>query len=412
MAYDFLRKHFEDEVVDKLEESLSFSPTRAIIFDENKISKETLKLIFPLLEDHPYLKNALIDTTQSYNLGKTLLHELGAYYIMDSSAMLVSYFLDVKDDDFVLDMCAAPGGKSIALSLLNPRCYIVSNDISRSRQQETIKNIERMGLSNICVTLNDLTNLKLDKPTFDKIILDAPCSGSGMFRKEKKMLEDFSLEKIKALLTTQEKLLEKAYALLKPGGELIYSTCSFSYEENEGQIIPFLNRHEDMHILDIDHSPHFYHHKDLPFALHVFFYLFPGEGHFMSKLKKDGTRETNKPLNIIEHVTNDHIYLTNERFLALKKDFYLLRPGVLKASKVSKTWKLEHHYAKAANELTKVEIDENDAKNYIYGLNIKVKDKVEGYVTLTYKNIPLGLSKISHHDAKNLYPKGLRKKIN
>ncbi len=412
MVYDFLRKDFEDGIVDKLEESLSLPASRAIIFDENKISKETLKSLFPLLIDHPYLKNALIDTNQNYQLGKTLLHEIGAYYVMDSSAMLVAYFLEAKDDDFILDMCAAPGGKTIALSLLNPNAYIVSNDISKSRLLETIKNIERMGLSNICLTLNDLTNFELDTLTFDKIILDAPCSGSGMFRKEKKMEEDFNLEKIKALLPIQEKLLEKAYSLLKPGGELIYSTCSFTYEENEGQIISFLNKHEDMKPVEIDNSPYFYHHKDLPFGLHVFYHRFPGEGHFIVKLRKNGSCETNKKVNIIEHVSSERIFLTNEKFLSLGKDFYILRPGILKANKVSKTWKLEHHYAKTKNDLVKIEIDEKNAKNYIYGLNIKIDEDMDGYVVLTYKNIPIGLSKISSHNAKNLYPKGLRKKIN
>lgn len=412
MVYDFLKEHFPNDIVLKLEENLSNSPTRAIIFDENKISKETLKKIFPLLIDHPFVKNALIDTHQNYALGKTLLHEIGAYYILDASAILVPYFLNAKENDFILDMCAAPGGKSIALNLINPKTNIVLNDISKTRQIETIKNIERMGLFNTCVTIDDLSTLKFNKPIFDKIILDAPCSGSGMFRKEKKMLEDFNIEKMHSLLPIQEKLLEKAYDLLKPGGELIYSTCSYSYEENEGQIIPFLKRHEDMHALNIDNSPYFYHHKDLIEGLHVYYHLFPGEGHFIVKLKKDGMCETSKQLNIIEQLDGDHIFLTNEKFLSMKKVFHVLRPGVLKASKVSKTWKLEHHYAKASEQLDRIEIEEKQAKDYIYGLNIKVDSKIEGYATLTYLNIPIGLSKINTNIAKNLYPKGLRKKIN
>ena len=209
--------------------------------------------------------------------------------------MVPAFLLNANEDEVVLDMCAAPGGKTVQTSfLMNNKGLIVSNDLSRQRAGSILENVERLGIGNVIITSNDLSLIyKKYFNKFDKIILDAPCSGSGMFRKEEKMFLDWSYNKVLKNQEIQKQLIDIAYEMLKPGGMLVYSTCSFSLEEDE-MVIEHLLSHTDAETVNVDH-PMFYISKKHPYGIHLFPHIFPGEGHYICLVKKPGLLIKKKP---------------------------------------------------------------------------------------------------------------------
>ncbi len=184
--------------------------------------------------------------------GRSPLHSAGAYYIQEPSAMAPVAMLDVHPGMCVLDLCAAPGGKSTQIaSYLNGKGLLISNEPVSDRATILSRNIERMGIKNAVVISHDPDFLcGRFAASFDRILVDAPCSGEGMFRKEPRALEEWSLENVSMCASRQERILDAAASMLKPGGRLVYSTCTFSKEENELQIKSFLESHPDYHPVD------------------------------------------------------------------------------------------------------------------------------------------------------------------
>ena len=162
----------------------------------------------------------------------------GAYYLQEPSAMLPAAALPVEPGDRVLDLCAAPGGKSTALAeKLKGEGYIVCNDISPSRAKALIKNLELFGVTNAIVTAETPEKLANAFPDhFDKILIDAPCSGEGMFRKSSSMIADWSPGKPAEYAAIQREILGHAVKMLRPGGMIMYSTCTYAPEEDEGSV--------------------------------------------------------------------------------------------------------------------------------------------------------------------------------
>ena len=175
--------------------------------------------------------------------GKSPLHESGAYYLQEPSAMSVVPHLDIKEGDKVLDMCAAPGGKSTyILSKLNDTGLLVSNEINPTRIRALGENLERFGARNCIITNTDSNNLrKLFTGYFDKVVIDAPCSGQGMFRKDEVAITDWSYAKVLECQSIQKDIIRDGYDMLKNGGILVYSTCTFAKEENEDVINEFIS---------------------------------------------------------------------------------------------------------------------------------------------------------------------------
>ena len=180
--------------------------------------------------------------------GKHPYHEAGAYYIQEPSAMAPVEYLDVKPGDRVLDLCAAPGGKSTQIAAkLKGEGILITNEIMTDRARILSENIERMGVRNALVISEDPRNIS-DRFAgfFDKILVDAPCSGEGMFRRSDIAINEWSFDNVKLCADRQEWILDEAAKMLSPGGTLVYSTCTFSKEEDEEQVINFLISHEDM----------------------------------------------------------------------------------------------------------------------------------------------------------------------
>nr|WP_330365565.1 RsmB/NOP family class I SAM-dependent RNA methyltransferase [Clostridioides difficile] len=241
--------------------------------------------------------------------GRNPLHEAGAYYLQEPSAMSVIPKADIKEGEKVLDMCAAPGGKSTyILSKLNDTGLLVSNEINVSRIKALGENLERFGARNCIITNTDSNSLrKTFNGYFDKVIIDAPCSGQGMFRKDEVAISDWSHAKVVECQSIQKEIIRDGYKMLKKDGILIYSTCTFSREENEHVINEFISEYPHAELIEMERLwPH----------------KIKGEGHFVAKIKKLEEEECNvKELKIKNLDKEIKDYREFEKKF-LKVDFY------------------------------------------------------------------------------------------
>jgi len=411
---------------------------QAIHINTNKDTENYIATKYHLLP-HPYVGNGYYFNREKIQLGKLPYHEAGLYYIQEPSAMLVSELAQIKPGMRVLDMCAAPGGKSTKAALLiGEDGLLICNDISNSRAKILSENIERFGLKNTIVTNIDPQLFPNYLPGFfDVVIVDAPCSGEGMFRKLDQAKTTWSTQKVEECALIQEKLIKSAHACLKPGGTLIYSTCTYEIKENEEQIQNALSS-LSFELLPIEMQEGYS--SLLEGTIRLYPHKFNGEGHFIAKLKKidDSTKEYSYPttqsnLNptqkklLKEFYTNtlnipmpscllasqDHIYAIPAPFLDLKK-VRILRQGLylgeckknrfepslsLALSLKPEEIKRVYHFNHDSEEITK----------YIHG------ETLEGHLGDGFGVIcidgkyPIGFVKEVKGVLKNFYPKGKRR---
>ena len=409
---EHLKTYLNEEEIAKLDASLKGNSEHALLLNTEKMSEETLLSIYPSLKRHPIVKNAFIYDKNELDLGKSVYHELGCFYLQEPSAMLPAFLLNPDSSDLVLDMCAAPGGKSMQTSLLmQNKGLIIANDIARNRAVAILENAERMGRGNLMITYNDFSTIfHRFEATFDKIILDAPCSGSGMFRKESKMADDWSYQKVLKNAEIQKSLIWMAYLMLKPGGTMVYSTCSFSYEEDE-EVIQYLLDHTDASLIDISNSPLFYKSKEKGYGVHLFPYLFPGEGHYVCLIKKPGTLKRKGKVEDYSKKENfgEYRFLISQPFSF--KYLNVIRYGVKMGQIDHKEIRFDYHYARFIKSFPDVlEIDLETLKEYYQGEAINTPLK-KGYILLRYEGINVDIAKSDGRIVKNRLPKGLRKKF-
>lgn len=376
-----------------------------------------------LLSDYPNIEADKEDALSFYfqkstsPLGKSIYQAGGAFYIMDPSSSLISrYLVDIlPQSPLVLDLCAAPGGKSIALSFRRRDALILANDISYQRAKEITKNVERLGITNIFALSYD----PVDLPSLivDCVILDAPCSGSGMFRKDSKMLEDWSQAKVDRLLPIQENLLEIAYKRLKKGGILAYSTCSLSIEEDEGQVTSFLKRHNDCELIEIPASSGMIRGKD-NVGIHLIPGIYKGEGIYFALIKKKGDEIIDKTEIKYDGKRKETKYKTfsynNKMVIAdkmytslLKLRFINVGIQVYDDAQYAKC-PYYYPYSKLADDIPLVELTKEEATSYLHGEEIRKKVECNGLVILTYASMRLGFGKVYQNRIKNYLPKGVR----
>lgn len=427
-----------------LEETLKYLPTaeresllRSIMEDkvvhccylnQSKISIEDFLKQYPNVKAHPFVKGAFIYSKEEYDLGKSILHSAGGIYIQDPSSMMPVYFLNPKKGDRIIDLCAAPGGKTIDAALaLQGSGLVVSNDISYPRAKELSSNIERLGLGNVIVSSVPPASLSEAYPhSFDKVILDAPCSGSAMFRKNSLAKEDWTLEKVNSCAALQLKLLEEAYILVRKGGAIAYSTCSFSYEENEGVVKAFLAKHPDIKPRRLIDHPSFYKSEDCPEGIHFFPSRFEGEGQFLIIFDKDGEEEVpshnerksnpevKKHLDFLKNwnLENRYTCLRGDTLYSLPCYFdcgklSVLRYGVALLNVKDKAgvpdFALSHYLPSSIS----IPLNKEQAKKYLIGEAFPLSGK-DGFQVVSYNALNLGFVKIVKGMAKNHFPKGLR----
>lgn len=415
-------EHLKESIGEKeaklLLASLQHKSEHAVLLNTNLISDEEFLKEFPLVTPHPIVKHAFIYDKDVYELGKHIYHELGYYYLQEPSAMVVSSLIDFNEDDLVLDMCAAPGGKSIQASFkMSDKGLIISNDLSFSRCGLLSNNLERLGIGNVIITNNDLSKIYLKyENAFDKIILDAPCSGSGMFRKSDAMINDWSINKVYKYQEIQKELIKIAYYMLKPGGLLSYSTCSYSKEEDE-DVAHYLLDNSDAELVNMSSNKCFYI-KDI--GIRLMPSHFSGEGQYIVQFKKPGSSKTNEFNHINKYPqyvkedkdvkrVNDYLFAVNNG-LDLK-GFNIYRYGVKVGEFKKDIFKYDLHYARsyAKDSFDKIELTLEELKKYLYGEQLNKINPYKGYVLLTYKKTAVDIAKTDGQVIKNYYPKGLRK---
>lgn len=422
---EHLYQHYPHIIVDELLLSLEKESVHAALLNPKKMSDETFLSLFPHVKKHPFIPHAFYYDKNEYLLGKNIFHDAGAYYLQDPSAMLVAAFLPISKGDYILDMCAAPGGKTIQTAF-HEGVTVVANDISYPRALTLSSNIERMGLGNVMVTAMNLHQFPSSyHHFFDSIILDAPCSGSGMFRKQEEMRLDWTYNKVLECAKTQKELLSLADSFLKPGGYLLYSTCSFSYEEDEAPILDFLNEHKDYELISLPSSPSFYEHPSLKGSIHLFPSLYQGEGQFIALLHKKGNKEVtlmkkgkkdkqNFPflkdfsLPSLDYLLKSDTfyglssYLPTEKMTVIR---YGLEIGEIKKDRFLPSHALSHFLSWDRNII----LNEEEVKKYIHGDTLSCDTSLSGYYIATYQGVALGFLKATQGTLKNFYPKGLRR---
>lgn len=375
----------------------------------------------------------------------------GLYYIQEPSAMIPAATLDVKPGDKVLDLCAAPGGKSTELAeKLKGSGILVTNDISNSRAKALLKNIELFGVKNaIVMSENPKKLVNYFKGYFDKILVDAPCSGEGMFRKEPSMIKNWEEYGVEYYSEIQKEIIEYATIMLKPGGLMAYSTCTFSPEENEGTIQYLLENHPEFTVLKIDTYGQFNSGKpqwldidepkeELKNCIRVWPWKVKGEGHFLTILKKNEEEYTNNFKEFIPKkftITNElieflkdvkltflesrlesideRVYYLPEGMVTMK-GLRILRSGLYLGDIKKKRFEPSQALASALkmNEYSKVinlSCEDPNVIKYLKGETIEVLSGFEsGWNLLCVDGHPLGWGKLSGTTLKNKYYPGWR----
>ena len=370
--------------------------------------------------------------------GNHPLHHAGAVYFQEPSAMSSATLLSPEKGDKVLDLCAAPGGKSTQLAAkLQGTGLIWSNEIVRNRANILLGNFERCGIKEGVVSSTDPETLcSALEGYFDKIMVDAPCSGEGMIRRDPKALEEWSVEHTISCATRQLKILDSAQKALKPGGIMVYSTCTFSYEENEGVILKFLQENPDFELIDAAEN---FGRPTLDGKARRVYPMDGGEGHFAAKLRlkdsaeryiNNSTALLTPPKKIPSIVTDflsetfvdtkpyERIFMKDDKVFILPEvcpelsGTYAIRAGVFAGTVKKNFFEPAHSLYTTADisnlrNVVNLELNDPRVNKFLRGEEIPA-DAQKGYAALCIEGIVTGFGKLSNGTLKNKYPKGLR----
>lgn len=357
-------------------------------------------------------------------------HEAGVYYLQEASAMSAVALLDPRPGEKICDLCAAPGGKStqIAGRMLG-QGLLLCNEYSPARAKILARNIERMGVANAIVTNEKTERLAAKLPGFfDRVLVDAPCSGEGMFRKEEAAVTDWSQQTVEMCAARQAEILDNAARLLKPGGRLVYSTCTFAPEENEQTVAAFLDRHPEFAPERVD-APWFTPGEQGTYRMWPHKLL--GEGHFGAVLRKLDGEEGDIPeekgtampkpwqsfakemgLPLPEGIFlgfGDRLYLAPQGCPELK-GLRVLRPGLelgeLKKDRLEPAHALAL-WAKPLERTMDLRSEGPEIGLYLHGEVLPCTEK--GWCLVTVDGYSIGWGKGDGRQLKNHYPKGLRR---
>ena len=402
-------------------------PYKGVRLNPLKGGMDEMKALLPFLQEGiSWEKNGYY--TEEEKLGASPYHFAGLFYSQEPSAMSAAPLLEVQEGEKVLDLCSAPGGKGTQLACqMNGKGLIVLNEPISSRAKILSQNVERMGIKNAVVT-NEYPETLAGRFAgyFDKILVDAPCSGEGMFRKNAdEALSEWSEESIALCAQRQSFILEKATVMLKKGGRLVYSTCTFAEEEDEGQVRDYLQKHPEMRLIK---QEKLYPHK------------VKGEGHFVALFeKKEKTAEWDARIKPAKHsVTpkSEKAYrdfekaFFKERFAFRLyeiggflyelpdevfdwKGLNVLRVGVRLGEVKNDRFEPSHSLAACvkASECKNVlslSMDDPRVEKYLHGETVEA-DIAGGWCLVCVHGYPLGLGKAVNGTVKNHLPKGLRK---
>lgn len=445
-----MKEMLGDEFDDYIE---SFNDSRLYGLRVNtlKISAEDFLKISPFkLKPIPWIDNGFY-FSEDDKPAKHPYYFAGLYYIQEPSAMTPANVLPVEEGDVVFDMCAAPGGKSTELGAkLNHTGMLVTNDISNSRAKALLKNVEVFGIPNVCVISEDPKKIAPKFTTFfDKILIDAPCSGEGMFRKDNKLIKSWEKNGPEVYAKIQRDIVLLGADMLKPGGKMLYSTCTFSRLEDEETIRHLLKNRPEMHLVDIPWYEGFVHGytddeelkaMNMDKTVRIFPHKMEGEGHFIALLEKDeeayrqyytDRKPYNKklgdelkaflsklkfPINESDiTVRDERVYVVPEKMpensgLRIMRGGLLL--GELKKNRFEPSQALAMVLKKSEYDET-IDLSVNDDRvvRYLKGETIDLPEydsKSNGWKLFCVDGYPLGWGKYNNGSLKNKYLAGWR----
>lgn len=365
----------------------------------------------------------------------------GLYYLQEPSAMTPASLLPVVPGDRVLDLCAAPGGKSTELGVkLQGKGLLVSNDISNSRAKALLKNLELWGIENICVTSEEPKRLKeAYGQFFHKILVDAPCSGEGMFRRDADMVKSYEEHGPEYYAKIQKDIVSQAVDMLVPGGLLLYSTCTFSPREDEDIIHWLLENRGEMELLELPLFEGASGGIGLSGCLRLFPHKIKGEGHFMVLLRKRGgeweetvseTKSSRLPDELSDFLSmvlkpmelsrimikNDSVYYLPEHFPERAKGLRYLRTGLLLGEMKNCRFEPSQALAMALKpeqfkQIISWEKQDERVIRYLKGETVFLNERegtVKGWCLVCVDGFPLGFAKGTGAALKNKYYPGWR----
>jgi NOL1/NOP2/sun family putative RNA methylase len=384
----------------------------------------------------PWEKNGLYITLDS-PAGMHPLHEAGAYYLQEPSAMAAVAALDPQPGEWVLDLCAAPGGKSTQIAArMQGNGLLVSNEPVASRAQVLSGNLERMGISNALVTCETPERLyKKWSACFDRVLVDAPCSGEGMFRRHPETRTEWTVHTPLGCARRQTEILNSGAGMVLDGGTLCYSTCTFNTTENEGVIENFLEEHSEFSLVSFALSQDI---KSESGMLHLFPHRIAGEGHFVALLKKrgEGKTEYSVPKNVLPLYDKGSIdaYLSfcmealgkagpeiaglfagrliSAGALPDISGLKVLRAGLHLGELRGKHFIPDHAWAMSGllpESCRTLPMTLAQAEAYLRGETLTAPEDSRGWAIMQFAGLPLGWGKIADGRVQNHYPKGLRK---
>ena len=424
--------------------AVNAAPVKGFRVNTEKISLEDFEKINVFgKEKIPYVENGFyLDLEKA---GNHPYHHAGMIYIQEPGAMAPAECVEIEKDWKILDMCAAPGGKSTQLkSKLGEDGILVSNEIIPSRCKILTGNIERLGLKNCVTTCMDTSRLAKTFPeAFDLIMVDAPCSGEGMFRKDDTAVEEWSVQNVKACAVRQGEILENAVKCLKDGGYIVYATCTFSLEENEMAVDAFLQNHPEFEILPVRREVEentsdgiFYEGcscENIRYARRFYPHRSKGEGQFMAVLhSKREPYENKKALpkkqekidksvfefldSVLASYDKDKVMLYNGNPVCFTADFEVKKGTAFSCGvtigEICKNYVKPHHQffmamGHAFKRKIELSSDSEEIRKYLRGEELEVSCD-NGWAVVTVDGASVGGVKVSGGKAKNHYPKGLR----
>lgn len=408
-----------DEFADFLQ-SYNRSYEKSIRVNTLRISRDEFIKISPFkLEPIEWEPNGFYVSEEKP--GKHIYHNVGLYYVQEASAMSAVPQLGNVKGLTVLDMCSAPGGKGTQIAQnMQGEGLLFLNDPVFSRAKLLSSNVERMGVKNAVVTSEYPQKIAQNYPGFfDKILVDAPCSGEGMFKTKSEAVPNWSEEEVLGCAERQKQILFCADKALKTGGTLVYSTCTYAREEDEEQIAIFLSEHKNYSLVS---QQKLYPHK------------VRGCGHFVAELRKNYGDENGeflliktglKDKKLLAEYENfqkstlktqfQNLYLVGDNLYSLpqncpKFSLRVLRAGVHLGEFVKGRFTPSHSLAMSLNqcEVNSVAVNEKTATDYLCGLTFPCNENLKGYFAVTYNGFSLGWCKCVNGIAKNHLPKGLR----